>query len=92
MKVSLGTFPYGDDVHTEVVQGLDSRFQDQPALQPGIKYFYTVDVEDYAGWITRQTSDGFTIDLVRFFMFVYYVFVKPTQSSIWIGLCQNTQK
>ena len=71
VKVSLGTFPYGDDVYTEVLKSFTSRVQHQPSLKPGIKYYHTLDVEDYAGWITRQTSDGFTIDVVSLLMFDY---------------------
>lgn len=65
--LNVGTFPYGDDVHSEDVGALHLITLVLPSLNlhPGVQYFLTISAEDAAGWITRKTSDGFTIDLVR---------------------------
>ena len=67
VRLNVGTFQYGDDVHSEDVGAvhLITLFLPSLNLQPGVQYFLTISVEDAAGWITRKTSDGFTIDLVR---------------------------
>ena len=64
--LNVGTFPYGDDVHSEDVGALHLITLILPSLNlhPGVQYFLTISAEDAAGWITRKTSDGFTIDLV----------------------------
>ena len=65
VRLSVGSFAYGDDVHVEVVDTIDAQIQlSVLRLAPGVQYFLTVEVEDHAGWITRRTSDGFTLDSV----------------------------
>lgn len=63
--LSVGSFAYGDDVHVEVVDTIDAPLRMSVLrLAPGVEYFLTVEVQDHAGWISRRTSDGFTLDLV----------------------------
>ena len=66
VKLDVGTFPYGNDISTEVLASIDAIPSPLSAtsLEPGIRYYLTITVTDAAGWVTRQTSDGFTIDLV----------------------------
>jgi len=66
VNLCVGTWPYGSDVSIEALERIDDlpRLLPKLALKAGIQYFLTIEVEDKAGWRTRRTSDGFTIDLV----------------------------
>ena len=66
VKLDVGTFPYGDDVSTEALASINSipTLFPSTTLTPGVRYYLTITVADAAGWVTRRTSDGFTIDLV----------------------------
>ena len=65
-KFSVGTSPYGTDIHSEEMDiHLHPRELSSLIFQPGVQYFLTIEVQDAAGWVSRRTSDGFIIDLVR---------------------------
>jgi hypothetical protein len=78
MRISVGTFPYGEDIWDGAPFGRKSEASLKPLflpsldLKPGVQYFVTISVEDTAGWVTRKTSDGFTIDLVSANTFASY--------------------
>ena len=77
-RFSVGTFPYGEDIWEGASFGGKLEASSRPVflpsldLKPGVQYFVTVSVEDAAGWVTRKTSDGFTIDLVSAKAFAFY--------------------
>ena len=66
VKLDIGTFPYGNDISTEALPSLDAIPSNLSSmdLKPGIRYYFTITVADAVGWVTRRTSDGFSIDLV----------------------------
>ena len=66
VNLYVGSWPFGSDVSIEALEHIDDppRLLPKLALTAGIQYFLTIEVEDKAGWRTRRTSDGFTIDLV----------------------------
>lgn len=66
VKLDVGTFPYGDDISTEALASINSLPTLLPStnLTPGVRYYLTITVADAAGWVTRRTSNGFTLDLV----------------------------
>ena len=77
-RFSVGTFPYGEDIWEGASFGGKLEASSRPVflpsldLKPGVQYFVTISVEDTAGWVTRKTSDGFTIDLVSANTFASY--------------------
>jgi hypothetical protein len=70
VKLCIGAFPYGCDISVET-RGINLLPRLLPSLEwrPGVPYFLTIQVQDAAGWIKSQTSDGFIIDLVRIYIF-----------------------
>ena len=66
VNLCVGSWPFGSDVSIDSLELIDDLLRLLPILEltAGIQYFLTIEVEDKAGWRTRRTSDGFTIDLV----------------------------
>jgi len=67
VKLDVGTFPYGDDISTEALDSINTApsLISSLGLRPGVRYYLTITVTDAAGWVTRCTTNGFTVDLVR---------------------------
>jgi hypothetical protein len=69
VTLSVGTYPFGDDISVRAVENSEEiRLPSTLNLQPGIRYYLTIESKDAVGWSARRSSNGFTIDLVRFLM------------------------
>jgi len=89
VKLDIGTFPYGDDISTEALPSLDATPSNLSSmdLKPGIRYYFTISVADAAGWVTRRTSDGFTIDYVSVYIYIYSNACSCSRACLCVQAC-----